>query len=243
MSDTPGPSPAGWFPDPFGRHEHRWFNGTNWTSDVADGGQRFVDPLGLAPGGPIAPADQRPGNGIAAAAMTCGIIAVLLAWMPFIVILGIGLAILALVFGVKGLRRSRTVERGRGFAITGLVTGGVALAVSAIGIALTVVVWNEAVAFIEPGRHQALVTECAADGRDVVVQGELTNRTTRTRDYTIFASVDERTEYVAVDDVPAGATVEWSIDLRSRTIVDECDPVVSVHGPLPFGLEMDPIND
>ena len=42
--------PAGWFPDPLGRYDHRWFNGTTWTSDVSLDGQRFVDPLGTSPG-------------------------------------------------------------------------------------------------------------------------------------------------------------------------------------------------
>lgn len=30
-------TPPGWYPDPFLRHEQRWFNGQSWTTDVADG--------------------------------------------------------------------------------------------------------------------------------------------------------------------------------------------------------------
>jgi hypothetical protein len=37
--------PAGWHPDPSGRHEHRYWDGTHWTDHVADGGVASTDPL------------------------------------------------------------------------------------------------------------------------------------------------------------------------------------------------------
>ena len=37
-----------WYPDPLGRHDHRWYNGNDWTADVADDGARRVDPLGTS---------------------------------------------------------------------------------------------------------------------------------------------------------------------------------------------------
>jgi hypothetical protein len=36
---------AGWYPDPRGRHEHRYFDGTAWTDHVADGGRPSTDPV------------------------------------------------------------------------------------------------------------------------------------------------------------------------------------------------------
>lgn len=36
---------AGWFPDPAGRHEHRWWDGTQWTEYVGDQGRSSTDPL------------------------------------------------------------------------------------------------------------------------------------------------------------------------------------------------------
>ena len=42
MSDAP--APPGWYPDPFGRHEHRWFDGTQWTDQVASHGKQATDP-------------------------------------------------------------------------------------------------------------------------------------------------------------------------------------------------------
>ena len=45
-----GGAAPGWFEDPTGRHQHRYWDGTTWTPDVADNGQASVDPLD-GPGG------------------------------------------------------------------------------------------------------------------------------------------------------------------------------------------------
>jgi hypothetical protein len=37
--------PAAWAPDPTGGHELRYWNGTEWTSHVSDGGVQSTDPL------------------------------------------------------------------------------------------------------------------------------------------------------------------------------------------------------
>jgi uncharacterized protein YxjI len=34
----------GWYPDPYGRHETRWFDGRQWTEHVASHGRQGVDP-------------------------------------------------------------------------------------------------------------------------------------------------------------------------------------------------------
>jgi len=45
---APGPpapaQPAGWFPDPGGGHDHRYWDGTRWTEHVADAGVAAIDP-------------------------------------------------------------------------------------------------------------------------------------------------------------------------------------------------------
>jgi hypothetical protein len=41
---TSAPVDASWRPDPTTRHELRYFDGTTWTSHVADGGVQAVDP-------------------------------------------------------------------------------------------------------------------------------------------------------------------------------------------------------
>lgn len=62
-------NPAAWHPDPTGRHEYRWWDGTRWTEHVADGGQVAVDPL---PGGPGSQASSTPDSGTSSAGDTPG---------------------------------------------------------------------------------------------------------------------------------------------------------------------------
>ena len=44
----------GWFPDPYGRFQQRYFNGSQWTEHVVDNGQQAVDPLGATVSVPFA---------------------------------------------------------------------------------------------------------------------------------------------------------------------------------------------
>jgi len=48
-SDTTGMShtgiPAGWLVDPSGRHDQRYWSGSDWTDHVTDGGVPGTDPL------------------------------------------------------------------------------------------------------------------------------------------------------------------------------------------------------
>ena len=45
------PTP-GWNPDPSGRHEYRYWDGSTWTDDVSDNGVTSADPIGAAGGVP-----------------------------------------------------------------------------------------------------------------------------------------------------------------------------------------------
>lgn len=42
MSDGGNHAPN-WYPDPMGRHEYRWFDGTNWTDQVSSHGRQSTD--------------------------------------------------------------------------------------------------------------------------------------------------------------------------------------------------------
>jgi hypothetical protein len=53
-----GPAP-GWQPDPTGRHEYRYWDGTNWSDDVSDGGVTSNDPVAGTPE-PTQPFDPGP---------------------------------------------------------------------------------------------------------------------------------------------------------------------------------------
>jgi uncharacterized protein YxjI len=41
---APGHQPAEWYPDPFGRHESRYWDGQRWTEHVASHGRQAIDP-------------------------------------------------------------------------------------------------------------------------------------------------------------------------------------------------------
>ena len=46
---------AGWYPDPTGRFEFRYFDGADWTGSVSRAGEQFVDPPTAGPASPGAP--------------------------------------------------------------------------------------------------------------------------------------------------------------------------------------------
>lgn len=48
MSNT-GTTEPGWYADPMGRHQYRWYDGTQWTDTVASGGTQSTDPLHTEP--------------------------------------------------------------------------------------------------------------------------------------------------------------------------------------------------
>ena len=78
-----------------------------------------------------------PGNGIGIAGGVCGIVAVVLCWIPFVDYVSIVLGALAIIFGALGIRHANTYGGGgKGMAITGVVTGIVALVISILFLAI-----------------------------------------------------------------------------------------------------------
>lgn len=49
--------PANWYPDPMGRHEQRYWDGSNWTEHVVSHGRQAVDPIDNR--GPVVPTVNR----------------------------------------------------------------------------------------------------------------------------------------------------------------------------------------
>ena len=45
LQHPPAAPPAGWHPDPMGRHEARYWNGAAWTPHVSTGGVTSTDPI------------------------------------------------------------------------------------------------------------------------------------------------------------------------------------------------------
>jgi hypothetical protein len=86
---------------------------------------------------PQAYAAAQPGNGIGIAGGVCGIVAVVLCWIPFVDYVSIVLGALAIIFGALGLRNANAHGGGgKGMAITGIVTGIVALVISVLFLAV-----------------------------------------------------------------------------------------------------------
>ena len=248
MNET-GAAP-GWYADPTRRYEHRYYNGREWTADVAAGGQRFVDQLGLEPTGSAPTTGSRPAprsgsNAAATTAMVLGIVAVSIAWLPFLVVLGVIAAVLAIVFGVIGLRRSRVTGTGRSFAVAGLTTAVAALTAAVIGVVLTGTVLRVYDDYLNPAPNEVDVTSCELQGARATMTGEITNTGERVADFSVLvgfvrAGTDNthRTERVDVDDVAPGATSEFTA--QSQVDLDDIDCiVVDVNGPLPFGIAVD----
>lgn len=124
--------PPGWFPDPTGRHDHRWWDGAAWTGHVADAGVAAHDPLPAGgtptgtPGRPdVRPAAAAPAPGrrepLAVASLVTALVGLLLVLIPLV---GLIVPAVAIVLAVVARRRMRAgTASGRGQATAGLTIG------------------------------------------------------------------------------------------------------------------------
>lgn len=175
-----------WYPDPSGRHDHRWFNGSTWTADVADDGQRGYDPQ-LDPDQRM---PERPGRAAALTSLTLGVTSLTIAWMPFVVVLGVVAALSAIVLGIVAVGRSRQGRQaGRGLASAGIACGACALALSGVGMASSRQLLDDLRATRDPGAHTVGLIGCEVDtdGR-ARATGQITNRAESARSYAITVS-------------------------------------------------------
>ena len=135
---------SGWFSDPLGRHEKRFFNGLVWTDRVLDGEHAGSDPIGnVSPSTPLGPRDSgaasgfvdapNRGNASAIAALAFGIVGAVLALLvPFGFVAGAACGLLGLMFGVRAHHRAvRRPTRSNSLATAGLALGSAALILAA----------------------------------------------------------------------------------------------------------------
>lgn len=260
MANDSGVTP-GWYADPLRRFELRWFNGADWTADVANGEHRFVDPQGtrVLPAGDAAtrsatgstadpattPSGSSAGNPIASAAMALGIVAVAISWLPFVVVLGFVAALLAIAFGTIGLRRAGTTGDGRGRAIAGIATGASAIVAATIGVALSIITLNAYDEYLEPVAHEVAITECTLVGSRATAQGTIENLGADAADFSVLVGFvrvgtdnEHRTARATLDDVAPGERRTFEVQRQVELEAVDC-LVVDVNGPLPFGVELD----
>lgn len=232
--------PAGWHPDPVGRYEYRYYNGSQWTADVSVRGQRFVDPAGVPMWTPV---QTPPKRGFAVASFVIGLVALAGAWLPFVFVIAAAGAVTAIVFGVLGLRAaSRSGGHGRGFATTGMVLSVLALPVCLVGWSFTRTVLREIDQYADPGPYSVELTRCdVSDSAPLSMEGTIRNDDAVTHTYSIdlefvFTNGDTARQTVAVRDVPPGETETFrSTELVFGDLQTRCR-VANVWGPPPFDL-------
>ena len=240
-------NPADWYPDPFGRYDYRFHNGTSWTADVSTHGIRYVDPLGAAPsGGPPGQPQRTKRDGLATASMVLGIVALCTSWVPVLFVAGAVCAVLALIFGAVAIRRRKAENRG--FALAGLLTGGGGVLMVGVGVWTTSLVVDEVDEFTNPPPADVDISGCTVEDSRLVVAGTIENRGDRASDYRIILDVSgiglrERRVVITVDDVVPGGVHRFDTPVRGLGILSDDDTptcvIDEITGPLPFGLDID----
>lgn len=226
---------SGWYADPAGRYEVRFHNGQVWTADVSTGGQRYLDRLPIDP-------PRRAGNGLAVASMVCGVTGLTIGWIPFFGLLGIPATVVAIVLGIVALRRTRQGAPRRGFALTGVITGGLGVIAGAVGVWLSVLAVQIINEYNDPGPVDAELAPCVADASGLVtIEGTLRNLGADEQTYSVLIEVTGQRavqrERVEVNGVAPGASVPFTDTARVGRGDEPSCRIVSINGPLPFGLD------
>jgi hypothetical protein len=185
---------------------------------------------------------QKAKRGMAIAAFVIAVAAAAIGWFPFaFTVAGAGV-VLAVVFGVIGLRRAKNQDgAGRGFAVAALVISPVALAICVGGFFFTRFVVHEVDLYNDPGSYTLTKGDCSFADDSVTYSGSIRNDEHDTRSYQLTVSYGDNgrqlaTELVDVNDVHAGQTVQWRDVQHLDATTVACD-VSDVHGPAPFGIQ------
>ena len=241
---------VGWHPDPTGRHEQRYFNGTTWTGDVADDGTRSVD---VAPS-PVwgtttiaattAGAVEHPGSALATAGMILGIVGVVTGALMVVFYVAVICGVLALVFGLVAARRSRHAgldvdSRAR----TAIVLGPISLVLAVVGAIVFFTVVRDVIDNLErvaPASSFELgETTCTLVDGTARYEAQLTNTTDERDRFTLVAEfVDAGGQVVAtgrsvVEDVQPDASVPMVVTAPVQVAAVDCRvDVVRIGTPL-----------
>lgn len=148
-------SAQGWFPDPHGTYDLRYFDGRLWTQHVVRANRQEVDPRWRPPpaagqhgrqSGVAVPhgsagqwGEDRPtarGNGMAVAGLVLGIVGVVFGLIPVLFLIALACGTLAVIFGGVAWNNARHGANKKGMSIAGVVLGAVALVLGVAGIIL-----------------------------------------------------------------------------------------------------------
>lgn len=243
---------VGWHPDPTGRYEYRWFNGRDWTGDVASGGQRLVDPLGVTPATPAAR------RGLAIAAFVIGLISLVGAALPIAFVGAAAGALLAIGLGIGAIGRARRSRRsghptggtGRGLAIAGLLLGIVSLPTCVLGWYLTGVLIDRLDDYTDLGEYTVAVDQCDVGDYMALLRGTITNHDDHSHAYALDvrfsatvngAPVEFGSATVTTASVDPGASASFSsaaFDLPADVQPGDVEcRIATVEAASPFGFE------
>jgi hypothetical protein len=176
--------------------------------------------------------------------MVCGIVSVVLGWVPVVFAIAAVLAVLAVIFGIVGLRRARETGRRRGFAIAGIVTGAVGILAAIVGLIFTIAVFRAIDRYENPPESSSSIESCEIEAGRARAEGELRNDGARSSRFTVyveFRALPSGRTFERPASVPStapGGTARFTVTQRLSAEFVECE-IKSVHGPLPFGIEYD----
>lgn len=113
---------------------------------------------------------EKPRHGMAIASLVLGILAFLTCWAPIGSYAAVIMALLAVIFGIVGVRRTS----GRGMAIAGLILGGIALVVSVLASIFWTTIFVDAARVAQECSDQdpslgATYERCVADRTDEII--------------------------------------------------------------------------
>jgi hypothetical protein len=129
------PDPYGQQPDPYGQQQASPYG--QQASPYGQQGQQGYPAQGY---GSYATGPAGPSSGLAIGALVAGVIALLMFWCAFI---GVPVGIAAVVLGVVALNKVKAgTGGGRGLALAGVITGGVAILVSVVLVVAAIATGN-----------------------------------------------------------------------------------------------------
>lgn len=113
---------------------------------------------------------EKPRTGMAIASLVLGILAFLTCWAPIGSYAAVIMALLAVIFGIFGVRRTS----GRGMAIAGLILGGIALVVSVLASIFWTTIFVDAARVAQECSDQdpslgATYEQCVTDRTDEII--------------------------------------------------------------------------